>query len=714
MSGYGEDRLYELLPAIHRIRDEERGFPLRTVLRILGGQADVLDDDIGLMYENWFIETCDPWAVPYIGDLLGIRGLRHTTGEQGGRSLRSFVANTLAYRRRKGTASVLEQLAFDVTGWPARAVEFFQRLATTQHLDHARPDNRSPASLRDALALERLDTAFDGFAHTADVRRTGQGRGKYNIPNVGLFLWRLKPIPIERGAPSEAGGGLFRFSPLGHDLTLFSRARPEGDIAHLATPVDVPAPLTRRGLAAHLHEGYYGPGGSLRVFVNGVEEAAPAVCDLSDAAPPVGETEAWSNQPADDSGRVAIDPVLGRLALEPGRADAQVEVTYRFGFSAEMGGGGYDRRRQAVADADTDDEDSPPVVYTVPGTDDSLDEAVLTWRLETPAQAVIEIRDSGLYRLTADIELLPGQQLVLRAAPEQRPTVELVPMVEEDPPTPHRPLMISVSPPSESEIETGPTVLVLDGLLLTGRALEVTGELAQMVVRDCTLVPGHALSTAGEPAHPGEPSISIVDESLVTTSVEIDHSIVGPLRLAAHGCQLTARDSIIDGLGEAALAGEGGQPGPTAVLERATVLGSVHVRELTLASEVVFTGPVVAERRQVGCVRFSALPDPGSHTPRRFRCQPDRALHGVTEPVEQDAIRARLRPSFVSLDYGHRTGGYAQLALSCADEIRTGAEDGSEMGAFCELKQPQREANLRAALDEYLRVGLDAGIVYVT
>ena len=36
------------------------------------------------------------------------------------------------------------------------------------------------------------------------------------------------------------------------------------------------------------------------------------------------------------------------------------------------------------------------------------------------------------------------------------------------------------------------------------------------------------------------------------------------------------------------------------------------------------------------------------------------------------------------------------------------------MGVFCTLKQPQREANLRIRLNEYLPVGLEAGIIYVT
>jgi hypothetical protein len=36
------------------------------------------------------------------------------------------------------------------------------------------------------------------------------------------------------------------------------------------------------------------------------------------------------------------------------------------------------------------------------------------------------------------------------------------------------------------------------------------------------------------------------------------------------------------------------------------------------------------------------------------------------------------------------------------------------MGVFKGLTQPQRESNLKSALDEYLRFGLEAGIIYVT
>ena len=123
---YTAEQLYQLLPAIYRIRDAERGEPLKGLITVIAEQAAVMEEDVGRLYENWFIETCDEWVVPYIGDLLGVRGLHPVTAATF--SHRGRVANTLSYRRRKGTASMLEQLARDTTGWPARVVECFQLL----------------------------------------------------------------------------------------------------------------------------------------------------------------------------------------------------------------------------------------------------------------------------------------------------------------------------------------------------------------------------------------------------------------------------------------------------------------------------------------------------------------------------------------------------------------------------------------------------------
>ena len=197
---YDADKFYQLLPAIYRIRDEERGEVLKEFLSILAEQAKVVEEDIARLYDNWFIETCDEWVVPYIGDLLGVRNL-HLISEKAAFSQRARVANTLSYRRRKGTATMLEQLAHDTTGWDARVVEFFKLLDTTQHLNHIRLDNHRSPDIRNTEKLELLDTPFDTIAHTAEVRHIENRRGRYNIPNIGIYLWRLQAFPV-RWAPA--------------------------------------------------------------------------------------------------------------------------------------------------------------------------------------------------------------------------------------------------------------------------------------------------------------------------------------------------------------------------------------------------------------------------------------------------------------------------------------------------------------------------------
>src|SRR5262245_10280389 len=77
-----DDRLYELLPVIHRIRDVAQGEPLRALLRVIAEQVNLIEDDIERLYDNWFIETCEDWVTPYIGDLIGYRQVREA-GEPG-------------------------------------------------------------------------------------------------------------------------------------------------------------------------------------------------------------------------------------------------------------------------------------------------------------------------------------------------------------------------------------------------------------------------------------------------------------------------------------------------------------------------------------------------------------------------------------------------------------------------------------------------------
>lgn len=726
--------LYDLLPAIYRIRDAEQGSALEALVSVLAAEADVVDRDIEGLYDDLFIETCRPWVVPYIGDLLDVRGLYAVA--PGTTSQRAYVANTIGYRRRKGTLAVLEQLAYDVTGWRAKAVEFFQLLATTQYAKHVRLGNVRP-DLRDADGLELLDGPFERDAHSGEVRRIPPGRGRYNIPNIGLYLWRLQSYPIERGTARQIGPAAderYTFNPLGLDEPLFNRPRTEqvfGDttIDGLAQEIDVPVELRRRALFDELEAlrqadvesrtpaaSYFAENQPvLRIFTRVTAAAAfaeiPAdeilVADLSLwQLPPTSKqyTPAGSATSQPKAVSVAVDPKLGRITFPSGTSRDAVEVDYAYGFSADMGGGPYDR--SSLVDASfaarvTWQAGVGKDVTLVPQQIfDNLGDAITAWSSQPPGTAgVIAVLDSRTYEETLSIDVPEGSELLIVAADWPVRDVLGTPTrtIGEWVPQGRRPhlagdITVTGSAPEASDV---PGTLDLEGLLVDGGLTVAAGNLGALTVSDCTLVPAGGGLAANSTNTSGNRNAGL--------TAALERSICGPVALAEAIPDLTVSDSIVDGAVTAT--------GATARIQSSTLLDACAVHTLS-ADNSIFTGIVTAQRRQVGCVRFCFVPaNPGVRVPRRYRCQPDLALKDIPA-ADQAPIIARLVPSFTSIAYGDPA--YGQLARSCPTEIATGAEDGSELGAFSSLKQPQRAANLQTVVDEYLRFGLEAGVFYVT
>ena len=765
------ERLYALLPAVYRVRDAEAGGALRGLITVLAEQLDVVDRDIEGLYENWFIETADPWVVPYLGDLVATRTLatsaleRETGLSALSRSFsqRSYVANSIAYRRRKGTAAVLEQVAVDVSGWRARAVEFFQLLAATQSMKHVRPANHATPDLRDANALARLDGPFDRAAHTVDVRnlaspfaegRVAVGRGRYNVPHIGLFLWRLQPYRITAGwarnvdAPSAG----FTFDPTGLDAPLFNPPRTEREISHLAAEPDVPGRLPRLDLGDELEairqadvDGARPPAGSFfrddsvpfaiaYASASDPELLSPvlpeevAICDLSGwHRPPVDKsyTPAGGGTPLTRPIVAGVDPDRGRLAFAQGIDPVRVVVDYSRGFSGDLGGGPYDRRDSTARWLEprevtfqcgvTKDPDVLAETTTDAPIVPSLADAIGAWSAVAATAdsgfGVIAVMDSARYDEnlsgTDQIVLPPGWRLAIVAG--DWPVDPGDPDLGEPPARnpgrlatdkrlrPHLRGEVTVrgSAPTSA---LNPGELILSGLLVEGKLTVRPGNLGRLQVVDCTLIPAEGGLEVRAGTGPANRNASL--------RVSLDRSISGPLDIAESVRRVAVADAIVDGAGGPAIAA----PGSDLRIDESTVFGTVAVDRIE-ASNSLFTDTLTAVRRQEGCVRYCHVLE-GSTTPRRFRCQPDLALVGVKGAIAAARTRARLVPAFTSTDYGHP--GYCQLSIGCARELRTGAEDGSEMGAFSSLKQPQREANLRIAIDEYLRSGLEAGIFFVT
>ena len=765
------DELYNLLPAIYRIRDSDKKEVLKEYLSVLAKQAGLVEEDIARLYDNWFIETCDEWLVPYIGDLLGVRGL-HPISENANFSQRSRVANTISYRRRKGTASMLEQLAYDSTGWQARAVEFFQLLITTQNYNHIRLDNHRTPDIRNFDKMELIDTPLDTVSHSVDIRHIESRRGCHNIPHVGLFLWRLEAYPVYLAPAFSHEDGHYSFSQLGNDIQLFNNPVTEDELSHLAGETNVPSQIRRMAFYKN-KSSYYGKEQSIFIWVDNTEiqperyafdwdsdneliiflrddlgimwvETATInrwnekinVINVTDRI----DIEIYDNKarlkinddklyefeiknenntrvlyldvivPCDLSGwvhkpqqgQVAVDPVLGRIAF-PDDAERVVKVRYFYGFGSEVGSGFYAREDIPRIESDVITYEigkNPPL--------NSFKSAIDKWKKNLKPDALFLIKDSELYDEILDFEIPAGKTVNIHADNEKRPVIHL-----------KKPLYIKgISPVS---FEKGAKI-TLDGLVITGSSIKVKdGDLGELNIHQCTLVPGNSLKPDGKPRAPTKSSITVEKEN-TSLKITIGRSITGKLDLEGSN-QLYIKDSIIDGITANAI----NAPQVTAQIEESTIIGDVSVLGIALASNSIFTDKVKVIRKQQGCMRYCYIKK-GQDTPRQYHCQPETYIKKVQDDLlmkmkvqkglEKDTLKKTIadyinswfKPCFADRRYGHPE--YARLYLLSSESILKGADDEAEMGVFHHVMQPQREANLRSSLDEYLRFGLEAGILY--
>jgi hypothetical protein len=216
-------RLFSRVPAHYRYYDVQNGYPLLALLRVVAAQAANLHTDLEALWDNFFIETCVDWAVPYIGALVGAEPLRWHVPQ----SDRLNVWNTVRWRRGKGSASALREVANQISGWPSDAVEMFRVIGAAQTANQPRltrpftPDLHSPAD----LAL--LGGPHDRFGHSIDISAR-----RYRPTTLGVFVRRLQTFALHGVTPAAAApgqvppddAGCYTFDPLFESMPLFDSA----------------------------------------------------------------------------------------------------------------------------------------------------------------------------------------------------------------------------------------------------------------------------------------------------------------------------------------------------------------------------------------------------------------------------------------------------------------------------------------------------------
>jgi hypothetical protein len=202
-----------------------------------------------------------------------------------------------------------------------------------------------------------------------------------------------------------------------------------------------------------------------------------------------------------------------------------------------------------------------------------------------------------------------------------------------------------------------------DGVVLQPLRLRVTGRIRHLIVRQSIVA-----------------SI-VVDPTGNVDLIEIDDSIVDAQQTVPDAAG--RRRAIVSLIGEVRMA-------------RTTVLGDVHADVLT-ATDCLVMGMVIAADVQHSCFRFSAASLAAVAPP----LEPTPRLPELFHVAPIDEIQ---RFFFTSLRFGDP--GYAQLSALAPAELRTGAEKGSEMGAFSSQNLPIRLAGIIAKFDEFRPVAV--------
>jgi hypothetical protein len=721
---YFTEKLWAMIPELYRNEDGLATRPnvLRSILELLANEAAQTRRGHDRLWDDAFIELCDNWAVPYIGDLLGTRLL----GALNKRGRRVDVGKTIYYRRRKGTPRVLEELASDIAGWDGVVVEEFRRLSRTRHGLDPKPGSLAGrftrtgpagwADLRDPRGAHLMGGPFEEYSRTVDVRRHSGEQGRFNIPKVAFHLYRLGAHPIEGVVPfaSVADAGAYTFDPSGRKVPLFMRRdRPvDWDEWTAARPWQLPAPMTCRllnhaeyELREELIESLVAAGLSnagaddLRSLLgvhfreerlldralgqktSSVELLGMAVHDRVVAGAMVEDCAKHALLPgavAPERASVAVAPdgatEVPREHIVAGNIDGVVAVPTGKQLVIFPDQGRF--RANGIADPTKvrvryvygfggdlgagayQRSDLRAATRTLPPTADAI--AASDWPMT--GTGTVRISRSATFHAVADVAGVVD--LCLQSADRTRPYLRLA-----------GDWTITAKPAIEALLE-------LDGLWLGSpgaHAIVLKGTFARVTIRRSTLDPGGANVDAA-----AIPSLPLFVEGIVRELV-IASSITAAVGVRSGGEveMVTIEDSIVDA---PAAASALTLPQATVVLRRVTIFGALTCDKLD-ASDSLVDGVVTVTDTQDGCFRFSAALD-SSRVPHRY----------------ESFLYPHMSWFFTSRRFGDP--GYGQLAEEAPLEVAQGGENGSEMGAMSSLLWPIRARDLAKKVDEYLPFGL--------
>jgi hypothetical protein len=233
---YVAQLLFRGAPAYFRAEDQSPAGrdELLQLLEVLAAPLAIARQSIEELHADLFIDSADDWVLRYLAEMVGTT-LIFPDSDSNRRDIRS----TVAFRRRKGTPLMLQDMGETLTGQMVMTQEGWRLVQMTQDLNLLRPDRVIP-DIRPAILAETESGPLCSTPHLPDIRAISLATGIFHPKHVAHWAHPTVLFPLDEGFAFDLRDPVtdpdlrFAFHPLGIFLPLRAR-RPSASASEIKT-----------------------------------------------------------------------------------------------------------------------------------------------------------------------------------------------------------------------------------------------------------------------------------------------------------------------------------------------------------------------------------------------------------------------------------------------------------------------------------------------
>lgn len=170
---------------------------LSQLLRVLAAPLAIARQSIAELHADLFIDSADDWVLRRLAEMVGTT-LLFPDADSNRRDIRS----TVAFRRRKGTPLMLQDMGETLTGQMVVTQEGWRLVQMTQDLNLLRPERLIP-DIREAILAETESGPLCATAHLPDLRSISATTGIFHPRHVAHWAHPTLLFPLDEGYPFD-------------------------------------------------------------------------------------------------------------------------------------------------------------------------------------------------------------------------------------------------------------------------------------------------------------------------------------------------------------------------------------------------------------------------------------------------------------------------------------------------------------------------------